>query len=93
MDMTKRNCGKAIKSDKPLSWQDFADSGLVQEKYLRYSPEDVENINDTETLRQLQEWYFPFSQPRNLFEATYIALVYDAVNTKLNEFCPLLKYI
>ena len=83
MDKTKRNCGKIVKVDKSFSWQDLVDSGQVQEKYLRYSPKEVENIDDTETLRQLQEWYFPSSQPRNFFEAAYIALVYDAVTAKL----------
>ena len=69
------------------SWQELADSGLVDEKYLQYSPEDVEKINDIKLLLQLQKWYFPFTQPRNIFEARYIMLVFDAVNNKLKQHC------
>ena len=64
-------------------WRALADSGWVQTKYLRYNPEDIEEIDDIDMLLQLQKWYFPSSQPRNLFEETYLKLVLEAVNAKL----------
>ena len=64
-------------------WRALAQSGWVQQKFLRYNPEDVEEIDDIDFLLQLQRWYFPASQPRNLFEETYLKLMLDAVNAKL----------
>ena len=64
-------------------WRKLAESGWIQPKYLRYNPDDVAEIDDIDMLLQLQKWYFPASQPRNLFEQTYLKLMLDAVETKL----------
>ena len=66
-------------------WRVLAESGWVREKFLLHNPEEVEKIEDEETLLSLQKWYFPASQPRNPFEETYVKLVLDAVNKKLGN--------
>ena len=64
-------------------WRALRDSGYVREKFLLYTPEDVEEIDDIDFLLKIREWYFPASQPRNLFEETYIKLVWEMADKKL----------
>ena len=71
--------------ERQSEWCVLAESGLVREKFLLHNPEEVEKIEDEETLLQLQKWYFPASQPRNPFEQTYVDEVLDAVNKKLSN--------
>ena len=59
------------------------ESGRVQPKFLHWTPEDVEEIDDLDTLMWLREKYTPFSQPQNVFEETYLSLMLEAVNNRL----------
>ena len=64
-------------------WRVLAQSGWVRAKFLRYNPEDVEELDDFEMLMKLKDWYFPSSQPQNLFEETYCVLMREAADKKL----------
>lgn len=75
--------GEEEKKNERPHWRLLQQSGYVREKYLRYTPEDVAEIDDIDTLINIREWYFPASQPRNLFEQTYIDLVREAAEEKL----------
>ena len=70
------------KPERP-EWRTLADSGYVRIKFLRFTPEDVAEIDDIDRLMKICDWYFPASQPQNLFEATYIDLVREAAEAKL----------
>lgn len=58
----------------------------VREKYRRYTPEDVEEIDDREMLQWLLECYTPAAQPRSTNEAAYINLMRDCLSAKLATF-------
>ena len=80
------NIPKLVFPEEPQTkpyWRVLAESGFVRQKYLRYTPEDVAEIDCIDMLDTLREWYFPASQPHNDFEADYLQLVLDAVNNRL----------
>lgn len=64
-------------------WKVLADTGYVRRKFLRWTPEDVEEMDDLETLEMLRSYYTPASQPQNHFEAAYCQCIIDAVNDRL----------
>ena len=64
-------------------WRLLAESGYVREKFLRFTPEDAEEIDDWDMLLRLRELYTPASQPRNLYEHAYVQLVAEAVDGKM----------
>ena len=64
-------------------WRLLAESGYVREKFLNFTPEDAEEIDDIDSLIHLRELYFPSSQPRNHYEAVYIQLVREALEARL----------
>ena len=72
---------------KKVEWRLLAESGYVRQKFLNYTPEDVEEIDDEHTLLLLEKWYFPASQPQNIYEETYVSIMLDAVRNKLHPQC------
>ena len=69
--------------EKKADWRYLRDCGWVRQKFLRYNPEDVEEIDDLDLLQNMLEWYNPQSQPRNVFEHSYIDIMRDAVQKRL----------
>ena len=71
------------KTQRWPEWRLLAESGYVREKFLRFTPEDAEEIDDLDTLLRLRELYTPASQPRNLYEHAYVQLVAEAVDSRM----------
>ena len=69
--------------ERKPEWRVLMESGWVRPKFLRYTPEDVEEIEEYDTLMTLRDLYFPASQPQNLFEMTYCTLLREAIDAKL----------
>ena len=67
-------------------WRVLAQSGWVRDKFLRYNPEDVAEIDDMDVILQIKDWYFPASQPHNLFEEAYCSLMREAAEKKIYNF-------
>lgn len=65
-------------------WQILSESGYVREKYLRYTPEDIAEIDSVNLIKQIRRWYNPASQPRNDFESDYLRLILEAVDEHIN---------
>ena len=60
----------------------------MRQKYLRYNPEDVEEIEDLNVLEWLHSRYhLPASQPQTIEEATYLALMSSCTLERLNYLC------
>ena len=78
---------KLVLPEKKAEWQLLAESGCVRQKFLNYTPEDIEEIDDIHTLLLLEKWYFPASQPHNVYEETYLAIMLDAIRNKLHPQC------
>lgn len=64
-------------------WKLLAESGYVRRKFLRWTPEDVAEIDDLDKLEELRTLYTPYSQPQNYLESAYLQLIVDAVNDRL----------
>lgn len=64
-------------------WRTLANSGQIRQKYLRYDPDDVMEIDDIDMLQKLRNWYTPSSQPRNFYEEAYFDIMVSAVNSRL----------
>ena len=71
------------KTQRWPEWRLLAESGQVREKFLRFTPEDAEEIDDIDSLLHLRELYFPSSQPRNYYEVAYMQLVREALEARL----------
>ena len=78
---------KLVLPEKKAEWQFLAESGCVRKKFLDYTPEDVEEIDDIFTLLMLEKRYFPISRPQNIYEETYLAIMLDALKNKLRPQC------
>ena len=68
--------------DEEVSWRWLAERG-VRAKFLRYNPEDIDEIDDMDTLLVLKNFYSPSSQPYNIYEHSYCVLIRDAVERKM----------
>ena len=67
-------------------WKTLRSSGRVRKKYTHYTPEDVEEIEEKETILFLQKQYcFPSSQPQNWEEENYFLIMAAAIRSKLEE--------
>ena len=67
-------------------WRWLRDSGYVREKYLRFNPEDIEELDDIDLLQDICHWYNPLlhpSQPTNIYEASYLEFMLNAVHERL----------
>ena len=72
--------------DEKCEWRWLRDSGHVREKYLRFNPEDIEELDDIDLLQDMCHWYNPLlhpSQPTNIYEAFYLELMLNAVHERL----------
>ena len=56
----------------------------VRQKWLRYSPSDIEKMTDIEELEMLLDLYFPSEQPRTAEEAAYIEEMHACISRRLN---------
>ena len=68
--------------EKP-EWRVLAESGQVRAKYLQYTPEDISEIDDLDTLLWLHKCYHPASQPVTFIEHAYVDLMAEAIDTRL----------
>jgi hypothetical protein len=66
-----------------MEWPIIAKSGYVRPKYLFWSPEDIMEMDDKETLLWLREKYQPLSQPQNCVEERYFEIMIEAVNDRM----------
>ena len=67
-------------------WQFLKNTGGVRAKYLTYTPEDVEEIDDIDTLRWLyNKYHVPAGQPQTLEETMYLHLMSFHLGVKLNK--------
>ena len=67
-------------------WRWLRDSGHVRKKYLLFNPEDIEEFDDIDLLKDMCHWYNPLlhpSQPTNIYEASYLELMLNAVHERL----------
>ena len=64
-------------------WRLLGESGHVREKFLRVNPDDIEEIDDWDSLMRLRELYTPASQPHNVFEHAYVQLVAEAIDNRM----------
>ena len=76
----------------PLEWDSpsdnarwLAESGHVRTKFLRYGPEDVMRESQDMFLAQLWNFYFPSSQPLNIYEEAYLQVMRDTIQTRLSQ--------
>ena len=70
-------------SEEEPEWRILANSGQIRQKYLRYDPGDVLEMDDIDMLEKMRTWYTPSSQPRNCYEEAYFSIMIDAVNARL----------
>ena len=68
--------------EEVLSQQWLKNRG-VRPKFLRYKPEDIEEIDDFDTLVYIRDLYMPASQPENLYELSYCMLMTEIIEEKL----------
>ena len=80
------NIPPLIFPEKRAEWRVLAESGRVREKFLTWSPEDVEKMDDAESLKEIRRLYhLPASQPWNAFEEAYLQCIVDAVSERLRQ--------
>ena len=73
-------------NEEKCEWRWLRDSGNVREKFLRYNPEDVEQLNNIDSLQDMCMCYDPLlhsSQPQNLYEETYLKIMLTAAQNRL----------
>ena len=64
----------------------FKNPGGVRAKYLSSTPEDVDEIDDINTLRWLHgKYHMPASQPQTVEEVTYLCLMSFHLGVKLDS--------
>ena len=81
------NCRTCGQPQVQSLWQFLKNTGGVRAKYLSYTPEDVEEIDDIDTLRWLYDKYhMPASQPQTVEESMYLDLMSFHLGVKLDSF-------
>ena len=66
-------------------WEFLKNTGGVREKYLTYTPEDVDEIDDVNTIRWLYlKYHMPAGQPQTLEETMYLNLMSFHLGVKLD---------
>ena len=92
----KSDHGDTLKSPSPPSeasekvkksaWDSIRDSGWVRAKYANYSPANIREIKDVETLRWIcNEYRFPGEQWWNTVEEHYCGLIYMCAWARLHN--------
>ena len=71
-------------NDEKKLWERLAATGFVRSKYLRWTPEDVAEMDDLDSLEHLQALYTPFSQPRNYVESAYLEIILEAIRERIH---------
>ena len=66
-----------VAPETTVQWPD------VREKYLCFTPKDIEEETCIPFLEHLWELYFPFSQPRNAYEEAYLSLMRECIDSRL----------
>ena len=72
-------------SEETYEAQYLASTGDVREKYLRHTPYTVSELDDVEYLEKLWELYFPATQPRNVYEESYLELMRRSIDRRLRQ--------
>ena len=68
------------------TWDRIRDSGWVRAKYVNYSPANIREIKDVETLRWIcNEYRFPGEQWWNTVEEHYCGLIYMCAWARLHN--------
>ena len=82
----QNNCRTCGQPKVVALWQFLKNTGGVRAKYLTYTPEDVDEIDDIDTLRWLYGKYnVPASQPQTLEETMYLNLMSFHLGVKLDS--------
>ena len=80
------NCRTCGQPQVQSLWQFLKNTGGVRAKYLSYTPEDVEEIDDIDTLRWLYDKYhMPASQPQTVEESMYQCLMSFHLGVKIDS--------
>lgn len=70
---------------EPL-WKKVARTGMVRKKYLKYSPDDVEEIDSVTTLKRiLKQYTVPPKKVTNIMEEFYLSLMASCITMKLKK--------
>ena len=65
-------------------WKKVAKTGMVRKKFLKYSPEDIEEIDSVTSLKRIQLKYtVPSKKTANVMEEFYISLMSSSISLKL----------
>ena len=67
----------------------LSETGEIREKFLRFSPEDVDEEDSCEDLHKLAELFFPCGQPHNAYEEAYLDLMREAISARLTHLSAL----
>ena len=62
---------------------DLAATGCIRQRFLTWTPDDIEEIDDAESLFDLMKLFNPFSQPQNNFEEAYLSLLRDCCRKRI----------
>lgn len=75
------------------SLQSIIFSRYVREKYLLYSVDEVQKLENLKEVKRVLKWYTPSSQPRNRIESIYITQVHNAAWERFLELKYPLHYV
>ena len=82
----KHNCRTCGQPRVQSSWHFLKNTGGVRAKYLSYTPEDVDVIDDINTLRWLYgKYHMPAGQPQTVEEAMHLNLMSFHLGVKLDS--------
>ena len=73
-----------LEEERTPEWKVLADTGYIRIKFLTWTPEDVSEMDDRQTLTTIWDYYNPCSQAQNFFEDAYFSLMRDAVQARLD---------
>ena len=62
---------------------DLVASGCIRQRFLNWTPDDIREIDDMESLLNLVDLFNPFSQPRNCYEEAYLSLLRDCCRKRI----------
>ena len=82
-----KRSSKLVAKPRPL-WRQYREAGLIRQKYCHYTPEDVEELDNIELLKNLYRNYFlPSSQPRTQEEWLYFSEMTHTLYHRLVLLC------
>ena len=83
--LAERRIDQLPSIEEKADWHYLRDCGWVRHKFLRYDPDDAEEIHDLDLLTQMLTLYNPQSQPINVFEQSYIDIMREAIEKRLHK--------